>query len=1199
MTTMTGTVKNIFGHISRKLTSILWTMAICCFLLSFFQFNPTSEDRRAWKVEKLLHKREKVLQTYVDKAFEVPADEWVRFDKFPEDMVLYRYIGNTLQSWVNAFPISNDNIGIPSSWYRIHDLRNTNIFNIPLAFLRHDVQYLSLGPKWYVVKVARQGNMLVIAAIEVMEQYPSSNTALKNSCNRKLGLNEKFSAVPPYIDGTSIVHTSDGTPVFSVVREDTLSGNDTSSAFRWLALLLATLAIIYYQHTNKGLRTMFFGLGGLLVLQICTSMMVNRVPLSSDFFSPMIYADGYFNSFGALILFHSFIFLYCAVVFMSRKAVLRDIFSSSPVIRRAKVSALGISTILLTGYIHHTFRSLIFNSSINFDLYRINDISVYTIITYFIYSMLALAVLFLLDILVPTTSRYYLRKRRRHSKKPVLIYILIVATYMSGAVGIYGFQKECENIRVLTGRMAIERDLNLEMQLQAMEKSIISDPFIRRLTGNPEYENIILNRLAERYFYNILPEYDIRLTICNAYQNIKPDEYSSPKNCFRHFEEIINNYGIPLTDVSAFYYLDYFRDYTSYLGAFSIFRKGVRYDMYIEIESKVSSDNIGYPSVLLNNPRPLSSISYPYSVARYHNGRLTSHQGRYNFPVSINVNIYEDGFSHYFYRDNVVFINKLPGTNLIAVSRPARGLFPSLISLSYLFLLLALVIIGIPGLLKKRHKESLLRPKRSFRMKMTIFITAFTVIALILMAIGSVVIIIGYMDTNNSTMMEEKVLSVQNTLAQISKNTDSYSEHSAAEILSIINDISRNAQMDINIYDPKGKLIHTTKPEVFNEYLLSTRMNSEAFYELVINKRTQVVQEEHISALSYYSLYTPVYNSNGRLIAIANIPYFISETNFEYDTSPIVAAIINLYILFIIAAILIGMAISNSITKPLKEINRNMLEMDITHKAEHINYKADDELGLLVRTYNKMIDDLDRSTRELAQNEREKAWSEMARQIAHEIKNPLTPMKISIQHLVFIKKQGNPEWKDRFDALASMLIEQIDILSNTASEFSSFAKLYQEEQTEIDLVEILSEQEILFNNRDNIEMNFRSQVGKAVVLARKEQITRTFVNLITNAIQAVENKEKGIINITLRIIPGYYQVDVEDNGDGVSKENMEKLFRPNFTTKTKGSGLGLAICKSIITQSHGEINYYQSASLGGADFSVKLPIHTVADADNT
>ena len=145
---MTGTVKNIFSYISRKLTSILWILALCCFLLSFFQFNPTSEDRRARKVENLLHKREKVLQSYVDKAFEVPADEWIRFENFPEDMVLYRYIGNTLQSWVNTFPISNDNIGIPSSWYRIHDLGNKNIFNIPLAFLRYDVQYVSLGPKW-------------------------------------------------------------------------------------------------------------------------------------------------------------------------------------------------------------------------------------------------------------------------------------------------------------------------------------------------------------------------------------------------------------------------------------------------------------------------------------------------------------------------------------------------------------------------------------------------------------------------------------------------------------------------------------------------------------------------------------------------------------------------------------------------------------------------------------------------------------------------------------------------------------------------------------------------------------------------------------------------------------------------------------------------------------------------------------------
>ena len=376
-------------------------------------------------------------------------------------------------------------------------------------------------------------------------------------------------------------------------------------------------------------------------------------------------------------------------------------------------------------------------------------------------------------------------------------------------------------------------------------------------------------------------------------------------------------------------------------------------------------------------------------------------------------------------------------------------------------------------------------------------------------------------------------------------------------------------------------------------------MNSSAYSDLVYNKRMQVIQEENISSLTFYSLYTPIYNENGTLLAIANIPFFFNDSNFEYDATPIIAAIVNLYLILIIIALFVGITMSNSITRPLKEISRNMQAMDITHKAGHINYRADDELGLLVKTYNQMIDDLDRSTRELAQNEREKAWSEMARQIAHEIKNPLTPMKISIQHLALIKKQGNPEWKDRFDALASMLIEQIDILSNTASEFSSFAKLYQEEETEVDLVEILSEQKVLFDNRDNIEMNFRAFVDKAVVLARKEQITRTFVNLITNAIQAVEGKDKGIINITLNLFQGRCHIDIEDNGSGVSEENLGKLFSPNFTTKSKGSGLGLAICKSIVTQSHGDIYYTRSKELGGADFTVILPMYSEVPEDYT
>ena len=745
------------------------------------------------------------------------------------------------------------------------------------------------------------------------------------------------------------------------------------------------------------------------------------------------------------------------------------------------------------------------------------------------------------------------------------------------------------------------------MQLQSIEKSIISDPLVRRLTGNPEYESIILNRLAERYFFNILPEYDIRLAVCNSYQNILTEDYSGPVNCFGYYKDIIDNYGVRLSDKSAFYYLDYFRNSISYLGAFSIIRGGIRYDLYLEIDSKTSSDNIGYPSALLDNITPAANtVRYPYSLAKYHNGRLTSHQGRYNFPVSINVYSFEEGFSHYFMEETVLFVNKLPGTNMIAVSRPARGIFPTLISFSYVLLSFGLLIMALPRLFRRRNRESLFRPKRSFRMKMTVLLTASMVGALILMAIGSVVIIIGYINGNNNMMMEETLLSVQSTLTKMTRTTENYDQLNTAEVFSAMNAVAQSSQVDINLFAPDGRLIRSTKPDVFNEYLASSRMNPQAYYELVYNKRMQVIQEENIATLSYYSLYTPIYNEKGTLLAIANIPFFVNDTNFEYDATPIIAAIVNLYLILIIIALFVGITMSNSITRPLKEISRNMQAMDITHQAMdithkvgHINYRADDELGLLVKTYNQMIDDLDRSAKELAQSEREQAWSQMARQIAHEIKNPLTPMKLSIQHLVRMKLQGRPEWQDRFESLASSLIEQIDILSNTASEFSSFAKLYKEEETEVNLVEILAEQKILFDNRDNIEMNFRQYVDRAVVLARKEQITRTFVNLITNAVQAVESKEKGIINITLSMSDGRYRIDVEDNGSGVSEENMSKLFTPNFTTKTRGSGLGLAICRSIVTQSHGDIFYTKSRELGGADFTVILPVHTEVSEDYT
>ena len=249
-----------------------------------------------------------------------------------------------------------------------------------------------------------------------------------------------------------------------------------------------------------------------------------------------------------------------------------------------------------------------------------------------------------------------------------------------------------------------------------------------------------------------------------------------------------------------------------------------------------------------------------------------------------------------------------------------------------------------------------------------------------------------------------------------------------------------------------------------------------------------------------------------------------------------------------------------------------------------------------------MVKELYHSTRQLAQAERDNAWSQMARQVAHEIKNPLTPIKLELQRLIRLKQKNNPAWEEKFDQVATVILEHIDILSDTANEFSTFAKLYSETPTLLDLDKILKDQLLIFDNKENIEISYVG-MEEALVMAPKPQLIRVFVNLITNAIQAVEIKQReieehdggyydGKVMIFLRnsTKEGFYDIVVDDNGSGVSEENLDKLFTPNFTTKSSGTGLGLAICRNIIEKCNGEISYQKSFVLGGASFTVTIPM---------
>lgn len=1195
---MSNRYRNIWNVVMEHRVIISWMLAFAFFILSFVRFDTGSIGTETKAVQKKLLSREALLEKYIERAFDTPADQWPQFEDFPDDMVLYKYVADTLQCWCNLFPVSNDEMDLYPSWYRIHDLNSRNVFNTPLTFLMDGEQYVNLGSTWYVVITRREGESRIIAGLEVKTEYLTQNSILKNSTNRHIGLRKGYTAVPVYLDAENAVYGLSGEPLFSIASVSPLPDNTRATSLRWLTFLFAVLAMLAYQAKHSTLKSMIFSLAGMAAVNVGVVFLVNRSADTSEIFSPMLYADGnIFNSLGVLLVTNVFIFLYIFSIFLGRKPVYKAVRSSRPWLGKLWLSFIALVPVCVALYTHFSLRSLILNSNIEMELFRINAISVYTILVYASYTLLFLSLLMSCYVLYAVSGLPRRFRKYFFLVKPMIAYVCAVSVYMTVFVSYFSFKRECETLGVWTNQLAVERDLSLEMQLRSIEGQILLDPLIRRLVGIPNTENMVMNRLVERYFWNILRNYDLRTTICGVMDMVPTEEYPRPVNCLQYFkDDVIEKYGIPLAGNSAFYYLDYFRDKVSYIGAFSVLRRNQRFDLYIEIDSKEREEDIGYPSLLIDGESTLSDmLAGRYSMAKYNDNRLTMADGFYSFPVYFETSSLPYGFSYRTADDMVTFYNRLSNDNLIVLTRPDKKFWSYLMSFSYQCLFLALVVLLASRSFRRRinHIHASV-PKRSLSRNITILIVASMVVSLVAMGIGSVSFIVQMFNGNNRVHMEEKLATVQSTLTKMCRNYNRYNEINTLDMFNAMDLVSKNTRVDINLYDPLGRLIRTTKPEVFDQYLVSSRMNPEAYKALVIDRKMQVIQEEHIASLGYYSLYSPIYNDDGVLLAIANIPYFVNNSNLSEDAPSIIAAIVNIYILLLIVSVLGGVAVSKSISNPLRSISRNMQEMSVSHRTEKINYKANDELGMLISAYNQMIDALDESTRKLARSEREQAWREMARQIAHEIKNPLTPMKLSIQHLIRLKKQNVPQWQERFDALAASLIEQIDILSNTASEFSSFAKFYNEEIVVVDLVAVINEQLVLFDNKDNILISFVTGLEKAETLTRKSQITRALVNIISNAVQAVEYGEEGRIRISLVTDGDYFRIDVEDNGPGVSQENLDRLFSPNFTTKSGGTGLGLAICKNIVDQSGGEISYCKSEDLGGADFVVKLPVYKMA-----
>lgn len=1176
--------------ISRFLPVFTALVAVVLFFMSIIEKRTEGKTEHvAETVGRRVEKRIDLLESYLEKS-EDSFREHSCLDDLPEDMVIYKYVNDSLISWSNQFSVLNDNINNRLVFQRLTNLKSRIV--LPLLNVTDKYSYLNLGPKWYVAKsIEGEGNVKTIAGIEVKNTLIEDIRRHENGVNPQLRIPQHFSVLPLSNSGGSPVFVH-GQPMFKV-HADTVSSSILSGAslMQWLALLFLSLTVLLFLAGHRTIKTFSFAVLTLTLVGVYAYMHGYNMSENTEIFSPNIYADGpVLFSLGALLLINTFITMICFCIYMMRDAFMVRIQKDKALRKRRLVIYCVMLTAAAAGialYVHFTLMSLLVNSNISLEFYRTNTDIVESVVIYMSYIGLLFCTLLCLLMISPALRELTGHCVRLTSKKSLAMFAFCVAAYFSIITSTNGINRERERVAVWANRLAVERDLGLEMRLRTVEDEIASDQIISSLASLDKAEGLILNRISENFLSRIRQNYSFNLILLR----------DSNPGLAQYYNNLLAS-GIPIYEGSRFFFISDGVGHSRYIGMFIYYSQPTGLTrMFLEIEPGSSLEDRGYNSILRQFSAP-SGINIPgiYSYAKYAEGKLTSYKGNYPYPTISDKFAVDPGVVTATMRldDYTHFVHSISDVETIVISRPTTSKMAFFTSFSYLFLIVTGLLLVFEGRKRKNTKSNFFRT----RINAILFISSTMLLAS--MTVVSIFFVYKRNNENIHNMMSSHITTIQALISRYTKNVTTYNEMVTPGLRAALEDITKTTKSDISLYSPDGRVFYSSTQEVFDKMILGNRMDRTAFHNIRHLHQRFHINHEHVAGYRYRALYAPIHNGNGDIVAIAGVPYILGDHDFRREASMHAALLINIFLLLLIIAMLFSTREVNEMFAPLMEMGKKMDVTDI-YDLEPISYKREDEISSLVEAYNRMVKELSDSTVRLAQAERDKAWSQMARQVAHEIKNPLTPIKLEIQRLIRLKENSNPKWEEKFDKVAAVVLEHIDILTETANEFSTFAKLYSEEPVLMDLDKILRDQILIFDNKESITIRYLG-MQDAVVMAPRPQLIRVFVNLIANAIQAVEIKQKemlengegefhGEVFIALRngAVDGYYDIEVNDNGPGVKEENLGKLFTPNFTTKSGGTGLGLAICRNIIEKCDGSITYSKSFALGGAAFTVSLP----------
>jgi signal transduction histidine kinase len=972
-----------------------------------------------------------------------------------------------------------------------------------------------------------------------------------------------------------------------------------------------------------------------------------------ELFSPSIYGANFIlRSLGDLLI-NSILFLWVVLFMrfhinydFSKIKFKNDFYRYAAVVF---ISGLMIFITLVGGYI---VKSLVADSEISFDVINFFTLSIYSVVGFMVLGCVATGYFFLIQLLLLPVTTFIGGKRyllylittvlglifltfRIHSpnvsfnlflllwllffiylldvnflllqaynlvSSKFIFWIFFFSVSITSIIVLQNRNKELEERKHFAENLANKADPSgpviVNIILKDFRNDYLSDIFYR--FKDPVQNKFLKDSLINENFSGYLNKYDTKIYTFNAAER---PLYNEDSTAFNSLNAIIQSQGKP-TDIPDLYYYDIYYDRFNYISKKEITDTSGRRQGFVFIISKpkrYKSDAL-YPELFSKGNNNSIESSPVYAFAVYNNNQLSTSYNDYPFTTDIDNNdftynefrtVQKNGYEELWFKANA--------DKVIVIARQDRFFIESITLFAYLFcsfLVIAIFFNLAHHFLTERKFNTSFKSLLQLTIRNQVHgtIILISVFSFIVIGVTTILFFISRYHSNNREKLSRTIHVMENELRgaidtipttnYYAMNFDSVSHDKLEET---INRVSNIHAADINLYDLEGNLRVSSVPLPYDKGIVSEKMDPIAFYHLSKLKDVQFFQEQRIGSLKYLSNYLPVRDESGKEYAYLNIPYFESQNKLQDEISNFLVTIINLNAFIFLVAGIIALFITNRITRSFSLISDKMKKINLETGNEEIVWTREDEIGDLVKEYNKMVRKLDVSAEMLARSEREGAWREMARQVAHEIKNPLTPMKLNLQYLQMAIDNNSPDVKNISLYVAGILLEQIEHLSQIAGDFAQFAKIGSTKIQVLDVNHMLENSITLYSTNNEIQIDAQLCPDEVMIEADKTQINRLFTNLLQNAVQSVPDYRRVLIKVKSELNADHVLISITDNGNGIPASMKSKIFTPNFTTKTSGTGLGLAMCKGIVEKINGKI-WFETKEAEWTCFFVELPV---------